>query len=394
MFILYAFIFADRRSKVNVDANKITISQVTRGVFQERIPQTGNVEPARTVYLDAIEGGTIKRIELESGALVKPGDVIMELSNLNRELSVLTQEANLNESINRVRQTRLSLTQNDLMQRQQLAEIDNQLAKLKPRYEREKELFEKNLIAKQVFEQTEADYNYNLKRRGFTYTTYKNDSMDRVRQLIQLDASERRMLESLEGVGQILDNLVIRSPIQGQLSTPRLEIGQAVTPGQRLGQVDIVGEYKVRAGIDEIYLPRINTGLKATTQFNNREWNLVITYIYPDIINGRFNVDLEFDGATPDGIKRGQSLRLRIQLGNSSEELLLPVGGFYKDTGGNWVYVVEEGTGKAVRRDIRLGRKNPDNFEVLEGLTPGDRVITSSYDHFGDNEVLVLKNFE
>jgi HlyD family secretion protein len=394
LFILYAFIFADRRSKVKVEANKISISTVKRGVFQEFIPQTGTVEPARTVYLDAIEGGSIKRIELESGAMVQPGDVILELSNLNRELNVLTQEANLNESINRVRQTRLQLTQNELMQQQQLAEIDNQLAKLKPRYQREKELFEKKLIARQVFEQTEADYKYNLKRREFTYTTYKNDSLARVRQLRQLDASERRMLTSLEGVGKILDNLVIRSPISGQLSTPRLEIGQAVSPSQRLGQVDIVGEYKVRAGIDEIYLPRISTGLKATTKFNNEQFDLKITYIYPDIINGRFNVDLEFDGPTAEGIKRGQSLRLRIQLGNSSEELLLPVGGFYKDTGGSWVYVIEEGTGKAVRRDVRLGRKNTEHFEVESGLEPGDRVITSSYDNFGDNEVLVLKNLE
>jgi len=394
LFILYAFIFADRRSKVNVDANKISISTVKRGVFQEFIPQTGTVEPARTVYLDAIEGGTIKRIELESGAIVEPGDVIMELSNLNRELSVLSQEASLNESINRVRQTRLQLTQNDLSQQQQLALIDNQLSKLEPQYKREKELFEKQLIARQVFEQTEADYRYNLKRKEITYKTYRNDSIARVRQLRQLDASERKMLKSLEGVGQILDNLVIRSPIKGQLSTPRLEIGQAVISGQRLGQVDIVGEYKVRAGIDEIYLPRISTGLKATTKFNNEKFDLRITYIYPDIINGRFNVDLEFEGPAAEGIKRGQSLRLRIQLGNSSEELLLPVGGFYKDTGGSWVYVVEEGTGKAVRRDVRLGRKNTENFEVESGLEPGDRVITSSYDNFGDNEVLVLKNLE
>jgi HlyD family secretion protein len=278
------------------------------------------------------------------------------------------------------------------MQQQQLAEIDNQLAKLKPQYERQKELFEKNLISRQEFERTEADYKYNLKRKEITYVTYRNDSIARVRQLAQLDNSERRMLESLEGVGKILDNLVIRSPIEGQLSTPRLEIGQAVQPGQRLGQVDAIGSYKVRAGIDEIYLPRISTGLKATTPFNNQTWELKITYIYPEIMNGRFNVDMEFTGDSPPGIKRGQSLRLRIELGNSSEELLLPVGGFYKDTGGNWVYVIEEGGDKAVRRDIRLGRKNTENYEVLEGLQPGDRVITSSYDHFGDNEVLVLKN--
>jgi HlyD family secretion protein len=197
------------------------------------------------------------------------------------------------------------------------------------------------------------------------------------------------MLQNLEGVGKILDNLTIRAPIDGQLSTPQLDAGQNVNIGQRLGQVDIVGSYKVRVPIDELYLPRISTGLHASTTFAGRDYSLIITYIYPTVLNGRFEVDMNFDAGTPDGIRRGQSLRLRIELGQSSEELLLPVGGFYKDTGGNWVYVLEDGD-KAVRRDIKLGRKNTEHFEVLEGLQPGDRVITSSYENFGNNEVLIL----
>ncbi|MBL3657431.1 efflux RND transporter periplasmic adaptor subunit [Fulvivirga sediminis] len=390
-FIAYLLIFADRRSKLNVDKEKITISSVRRGIFQERIPQTGTVEPSVTFYLDAIEGGNIKKVYKESGAMLQKGDVIVELSNLNRELSVLSQEAGLNESINRVRQTRLSLEQNDLQQQQTLAQIDNELAKLKPQYQRQKMLYEKKLISKQEFEQTEADYEYNLKRRKITYTSYKNDSLSRVRQLTQLNRSERRMTQSLEGVGQILDNLTIKSPIDGQLSTPPLFEGQAVSQGQRLGQVDKIGSYKVRVPIDELYLPRISTGLNATTTFANNEYKLVITYIYPTITNGRFEVDMEFVDDAPEGIRRGQSLRLRIELGQSSEELLLSVGGFYKDTGGNWVYVVNDDGSSAEKRKIRLGRKNPENFEVLEGLQPGEKVITSSYDNFGDNEVLVLK---
>ncbi|UII20387.1 efflux RND transporter periplasmic adaptor subunit [Fulvivirga ligni] len=389
-FIFYLLVFADRRSKLKVEKDKITISSVKRGIFQERIPQTGTVEPSVTFYLDAIEGGNIKKVYKESGAMLEKGDVIVELSNLNRELSVLSQEAGLNESINRVRQTRLSLEQNDLQQQQTLAQIDNELAKLKPQYDRQKMLYGKKLISKQEFEQTEADYNYNLKRRKITYTSYKNDSLSRVRQLTQLNRSERRMTQSLEGVGQILDNLTIKSPINGQLSTPPLFEGQAVSQGQRLGQVDKIGSYKVRVPIDELYLPRISTGLNATTTFANKDYKLVITYIYPTITNGRFEVDMEFEGDSPEGIRRGQSLRLRIELGQSSEELLLPVGGFYKDTGGNWVFVVSEDGSSAERRKIRLGRKNPENFEVLEGLKPGEKVITSSYDNFGDNEVLVL----
>lgn len=391
VFVAYQLLWADRRSKLNVEKEKITIAEVKRGVFLEFIPQTGTVEPSVTFYLDAIEGGTIKKIYKESGAMLQEGDVILELSNLNRELSVLSQEASLNESINRLRQTRLQLEQNDLSQQQTLALIENQLEILEPQYRRQKILFEKELISKQEFEQTKANYEYNLKRKEITYKSYKNDSISRVRQLTQLNKSERRMMESLNGVGQILDNLTIKSPIDGQLTAPQLFEGEAVNPSQRLGQVDKTGSYKVSVLIDELYLPRISKGLTATTTFANQEYELVITYIYPNINNGRFEVDMQFVGETPPGIKRGQSLRLRIELGQSSEELLLPVGGFYKDTGGNWVFVVSDDGTKAEKREIRLGRKNTEHFEVLEGLEPGERVITSSYDNFGDNEVLVLK---
>jgi HlyD family secretion protein len=260
---------------------------------------------------------------------------------------------------------------------------------LEPQFNRQKQLFEKKLISKQEFERTEADYKYNIQRKKITYEVYKNDSIDRLRQLRELNYSERKMSQSLEGVGQILDNLTIRAPMGGQLSRPQLDVGQNVNQGQRLGQVDIVGSYKVRVPIDELYLPRIATGLRATTTFNNKDYNLEIAYIYPNIENGRFNVDMNFVGEPPSGIRRGQSLRLRIELSQSSEELLLPVGGFYKDTGGNWVFVLEDGN-RAVKRDIKLGRKNPEHFEVLEGLKPGEKVITSSYENFGTNDVLIL----
>ncbi len=387
--IVYQIGFADKRSRLKVDVEKMTIATVSQGVFQEFIPQTGTVVPSRTYFLDAVEGGNIIQVIRESGAMVKKGDPIIRLENASLRLSVLSQENSLNEQINRVRQTRLQLDQNDLAQKQSLAQIENQLAILGPQYRRQKILFEKELIAKQNFERTEADYKYNIKRRDFTSASYKNDSTSRILQLKQLNASERSMLENLKGVNKILDNLIIKAPIEGQLSTPQLQEGQNINRGQRVGQVDIIGSYKVRVPIDELYLPRISKGLGATTNFAGQSYKMKIIYIYPTITSGRFEVDMEFDGETPSGIRRGQSLRMRIELGQSSEELLLPVGGFYKDTGGNWVFVIEEGSNKAVRRNIRLGRKNTENFEVLEGLQPGDRVITSSYDHFGDNEVLI-----
>jgi HlyD family secretion protein len=388
-FIGYQFIFADRRSTFKTDKDKLTISTVQRGEFKEFIPQTGTVEPSRTVYLDAIEGGNIKNIVSESGKMLKKGDVILELTNLNRELTVLQQEASFNESINRARETKLNIMKNDLDQKQQLALIDNQLQILEPQYRRQKQLYEKKLIAKQDFEKTEADYKYNLERKRITYEVYRNDSVDRIRQLRFTAESEQKMMISLNGLSKILDNLVIRAPIDGQLSTPHWEVGQSVTQGQRLGQVDIVGSYKVRVPIDELYYPKISAGLPSTTSYAGKDYRLVINYIYPTIQNGRFEVDMDFVGETPNDIRRGQSLRLRIELGQASEELLLPVGGFYKDTGGNWVFVLDSDD-KAVRRNIKLGRKNTENFEVLEGLQPGDRVITSSYENFGNNEVLIL----
>lgn len=392
LFIAYQFLLGDRRPTLVIEKDKITIATVGRGIFQDYIPQTGTVEPSRTVYLDAVEGGTIKRIVAESGAMLKKGDIILELNNLNRELSVLTQEASFNESINRARETRLNIMRNDLEQRQTLATIQNQLDILEPQYVRQKQLYDKKLISRQEYEQTKANYDFNKKRMQITYEVYRADSVDRIRQLKFTSESEQKMMASLAGLSKILDNLIIRAPIDGQLARPQLDVGQNVNTGQRLGQIDILGSFKVRVEIDEIYLPRIQTGLKATTTYNNKDYVLSITYIYPDVAaGGRFAIDMNFVGETPPGIRRGQSLRLRIELGQSSEELLLAVGGFYKDTGGNWVFVLEEGSNRAVKRNVKLGRKNTENFEVLEGLKPGDKVITSSYENFGNNEVLILK---
>ncbi|MBL7839824.1 MAG: HlyD family efflux transporter periplasmic adaptor subunit [Cyclobacteriaceae bacterium] len=392
LFIAYQFLLGDRRPTLVIEKDKITIATVGRGIFQDYIPQTGTVEPSRTVYLDAVEGGTIKRIVAESGAMLKKGDIILELNNLNRELTVLQQEASFNESINRARETRLNIMRNDLEQRQTLATIQNQLDILEPQYVRQKQLYDKKLISRQEYEQTKANYDFNKKRMQITYEVYRADSVDRIRQLKFTSESEQKMMASLAGLSKILDNLIIRAPIDGQLARPQLDVGQNVNTGQRLGQIDILGSFKVRVEIDEIYLPRIQTGLKATTTYNNKDYVLSITYIYPDVAaGGRFAVDMNFVGETPPGIRRGQSLRLRIELGQSSEELLLAVGGFYKDTGGNWVFVLEEGGNRAVKRNVKLGRKNTENFEVLEGLKPGDKVITSSYENFGNNEVLILK---
>jgi len=369
VFIAYQFIWADRRSRLKVDINKITVSEVKRGIFQETIPQTGEVRPSNTVYLDVVEGGNIKKILKESGAILKAGDVIMELSNFNRELSVLSQEATFNESINRARETQVQLKRMDTDQRLNLARIQQQLDILEPQYKRANALYEKKLISRQDYEIAESNYRLNKNSFEIQYDAYKTDSADRVRSLASTKLSEQKMIQSLDGLHTILDNLSIKTPIDGQLSFPQhWDVGQAVTTGQRLGQVDVLGKYKVNVPIDELYLPRISTGLHATTEFAGKSYGLVITYRYPDIVGGRFQVDMEFEGAQPDGLRRGLSLRLRIELGMSSEELLLPVGGFYKDTGGNWVFVLDNNN-QAVKRDIKLEGRAPTISRCWKGFS-------------------------
>jgi len=271
-----------------------------------------------------------------------------------------------------------------------LAEIDYQISLLEPQYKRFKELHEKKLVSDREFEEVKEQYEYNLKRKELTYASYRSDSIARSYQLAQLRQSESRMNASLNGVGQILNNLVIKAPIAGQLAMEQIEVGQAINSGERYGQIDVLDEFKVRVPIDELYLPRIGQGLRGKFTLSGVDHELEIMKIYPTITNGRFEVDMKFTGESPKGIRRGQSVRIRLELGDSEQSLLLPTGGFFKDTGGNWVFVLNS-TGNAEKRNIRLGRKNPEYYEVLDGLVEGERVIVSGYENFGDNEVLELK---
>ena len=389
-FILYSFLFADNRSKLNVDREKITVSSVNRDIFQEYIPETGIVMPSQTIYLDAVEGGVVKEIMLESGAQVVKGDTIMELSNSNLQLDVMNREAQLYEQLNILRTTRLQLDQNDLQQKAQLAEIDYQLQLLAPQYRRFKELAEKKLISQRELEEVEEEYEYNKRRRNLTYAAYESDSVSRSMQLFQISQSEDRMLRSLEAVNKLLDNLIVKAPTTGLLTTPDWEPGQSINPGERLGQVALLDSFKVRVAIDELYLPRIEVGQQATFNFDGNTYRLEIYKKYPTVSEGNFEVDMRFVGQIPEGIRRGQSLRIRLELGSSEEATLLATGGFFRDTGGNWVFVLNNDGSRAYKRDISLGRKNSEYYEVIQGLEPGEKVITSSYENFGDNEVLVF----
>ena len=390
-FFLYSFMFADFRSTLNVEKEKLTIATVREDSFQEFIQVTGNVQPINTMYLDAIEGGVIQEIQLESGTNVQPGDTIVILTNSNLQLQVLQQEASLYDQINNVRNSRLNLETNTLRLKDQLANARYQLDLLKPQYERQKQLHENNLVSDQEFEETKEAYQYQVKRYDLTYESFIKDSVQAVNQMRQLEQSEQRMWRSLEGVQRILDNLVVTAPTNGQLTTIEMQPGQSISRSERIGQIDKLDNFKVRVGIDEFHLSRISTGLKGSFPFAGEDHEMVITKVYPVITNGQFEVDMEFVGDAPQGIRRGQRVRIRLELGDASQAVLLERGGFFQTTGGSWVFLLDENESRAVRHSIRLGQQNPEYFEVLEGLEPGDRVIISSYDTFGDNEVLELR---
>lgn len=390
-FVLYSFMFGDNSSKLNVETEKITISEVARGPFQEFIPVTGTVLPIKTIYLDAIEGGRVEKRFIEAGTFVKEGDIILQLANTNLLLDIMFREAQFFEQSNNLRNTRLSMEQNSLNLRRELTEIDYQIQRLQRAHERAVELVKKNLISQQEYEIARNDYDYYLKRKDLAIQSFKQDSLFRQAQIENLESSLERMQANLGVVKQKLESLYLKAPATGQLTSLNAEIGESKNPGERLGQVDILDGFKVRAGIDEHYLSRISPGQNGEFDFAGKTYKLIAKKVFPEIREGRFDVDLEFEGEEPEGIRRGQTLHIRFELGDLSEATLLARGGFYQKTGGQWVYVLAGSGEFATKRSIRLGRQNPQVFEVLEGLETGEKVITSSYDSFGDIDKLILK---
>jgi HlyD family secretion protein len=391
LFIVFNFLFGDSSSKLNVQKERLTISTVSRGPFQEFIPVTGNVVPIKTVYLDAVEGGRVEFKYIEEGTLVEAGDKILKLDNTNLHLDIMYREAELFQQINNLRNTRLDMERTRLNLQTQIARIDYDLRTKKRIYERNKELFDKNLISRFEYEQSFDEFNYLSKSKELTIETHKQDSIFRIAQIKQLEGSIKRMQENLEIVKNKLENLVIKAPISGQLTSLNAEIGESKSLGERLGQIDVLDSFKVRVDIDEHYIARIEIGKTGNFEFAGSTYNLEIRKIYPEVLNGRFGVDMYFTDEVPQGIRRGQTLHIRLALGDLSEAILLARGGFYQKTGGQWVYLVEKSGEFAVKQPIRLGRQNPQHFEVLEGLQPGQLVITSSYETFGENDKLVLK---
>ena len=390
LLLLYYLILGDHRSRLNVEAEKVTIAEVTRGQFQEFDPVQGTVQPIQTFFLDAVEGGRVDSTFVEAGSFVKRGDKILKLVNTNLQLDVLYREALLFEQINNARNTRLAIEQNTLALRGQLTDVTYQIQRLLRQDERDSILLRKGLISAQDFQQVNDEHMYWEKKRELTVDNIRQDSILRHTQIEQLDASVKRMQNNLDLVKRSMDNLVVRAPISGQLTSRSAEIGESKSPGQRLGQIDVLDGFRVRTPIDEFYIARVNPGQKGAVDLNGKTHALTVSKVYPEVRDGRFEVDMLFDGGAPPGIRRGQTLQIRLELGDLAEAVMVPRGGFYQKTGGQWIYVVDRSGAFAVKRPIRLGRQNLQAFEVIEGLEPGEQVVTSSYDNFGDIDKLVL----
>ncbi|MGJ3236586.1 efflux RND transporter periplasmic adaptor subunit [Marivirga sp.] len=391
LLALYRLLFVDNRSIITINKDDINIASVKKADFKDFITVNGKIEPCKSFFLDAIEGGIVNKIYKESGAILKIGDTIITLNNSNLQLEVMQRETQLYEQINNLRQTRLLLDQNDLSQQAQLAEIDYQLNILQPQYYRMSKLYDQKLISDQEFEGIEEKYQYNIRRKSLTYKSYQNDSVARSFQLRQLEKSEKRMLKSLDAVGKILHNLTLKAQINGQLESPKLEVGQSVTSGQRLGQIDVMEDFIVKVEIDEHYLSRINLGLKGIMSFSSDEYQLEISKIYPAIFDGIFLVDMKFAIDKPNDLRRGQAVRIKLELGSTEKALLLPTGNFYNSTGGNWIFKIKDDGEYAEKHEIRLGRKNENYYEILSGLTEGERIIISEYENFKNFEKIKIK---
>ncbi len=391
VIVFYSLFFVGRGSRLNVQAERLRIATVVRGDFQEYVPFTGTVVPVSTHYLDAVEGGRVDTVYLEAGTYVEKGDRILELVNTSLLMDVMYREAEIFQQSNNLRNTRLNMERQNLEMQRQLLELEHEIRTQRRIVESNISLAKKKLISSREFEESKDELHYLERKIGLTRETQRQDSTFRVTQIKQLEASLERMEENLALVKKNMENLVIRAPASGHLTSLNAEIGESKKRGERLGQIDILEGFKVRLPIDEYYISRITTGLGGTFEFSGEMYRVRIAKIYPEVVAGRFEVDMIFEGAEPRGIRRGQTLRIKLELGDLSEAVMLETGAFFASTGGRWVYVLDESEEKARKRTVHLGRQNIEYIEVLDGLEPGERVIVSAYDSFGKADMLVLK---
>jgi len=386
-----SYYFTSGKSKLNVDTERITISEVKNGPFQEFIPVNGVVMPITTIYLDANEGGRVDQKYVEDGTIMKKGDPIMKLANTDLELSLVNQETSVFNLLTQMQISRNAAQQNTISKLNQMADVDNAFKEAERLYLLNKHLYEQKAIGLQEFKQSQIAYNYQVKREKLTQRILQQDSVSTKQEVNQAKQSYDRTQNALAVMRQKVGDLIVRAPVDGQLTSLDAEIGQNKHQGERLGQIDVLSGFKVRVDVDEHYISRIFTGLTGDFDFSDKTYKLKIKKVFTQVTNGRFQVDMEFVGKVPEGIRRGQTLQIRLALGDETKALLLAKGGFYQQTGGNWIFKVSEDGKTAYKVDVQLGRQNPDYYEILQGLKPGDKVVTSSYENYGTMQELVLK---
>ena len=388
-FILW-LIFRDDAQKLRIDADNITVSTVTQGEFNDYIRISGQVAPMTTIQISPLEGGVVQQIVTEEGSRVSTGDVILVLSNENLDMQILNSEADLAEKENILRNTMLQMEQQKLSVEQEKLQLQMEVQRNRRTYEAQKALYEDGLIAREDFLKAEEDYELSTSRLKLVENRAKQDSLHRSVEINQMRESLDNMRLNMMMIRKRKDNLTIKAPIDGELGLLDVVLGQSVATGSKIGQINNLDSYKIEAQIDEHYIDRITAGLEATFERQSERYQAQIRKVYPEVRDGKFKADFKFVGQQPDNIRSGQTYYLNLQLGQPVEAVLIPRGAFYQKTGGKWIYVLSPDGTKATRRDIRIGRQNPQYYEVVEGLESGERVITSSYDNFGESEVLVF----
>jgi HlyD family secretion protein len=391
LLVVASIYFTSGKSRLNVDSERITISEIKKGPFQEFIPVNGVVMPITTIYLDALEGGRVEEKYVEDGAIMKQGEPILRLSNTDLELSLVNQETSVYNLLTQMQISQNAARQNTISKLNQMTDVESTLKEAERIYKLNKHLYEQKAIGLQEFKQSENNYNYQLEKRRLAQQILKADSTSSKQEVEQARQSYGRTQNALEVMRKKVGDLIVRAPVDGQLTSLDAERGQSKNKGERLGQIDVLSGFKVRVDIDEHYITRIYTGLMGEFTLADKDYKLKIKKVYTQVTNSRFQVDMEFEGEVPKGIRRGQTLQIRLALSDETQALLLAKGGFYQQTGGNWIFKVSESGKTAYKVDIQLGRQNPDYYEVLKGLNPGDKVVTSSYENYGSMEELVLK---
>ena len=383
-------LFRDNSSTLRVDAQLLNVASVEHGEFNDYVRLTGSVQPMTTVQLSPLESGVVERIVAEEGTQVKRGDVILEMSNNSLSMQILQSEADLAEKQNILRNTMISMEQERLALRQEKLQLDLEVSRLKRTFEQNQSLYNDKLLAREDYLRSKEDYELAVGRRNLVLERQRQDSLYRSSQVTQMEESLLSMQRNMELIRQRVDNLKVKAPIDGEVGMLDAVLGQSLQQGANIGQVNDLTTYKVQAQIDEHYIDRITTGLVASFERQDTRYEMQLRKVYPEVRNGQFKADFRFVGDAPENIRSGQTYYLNLQLGEAAEAILIPRGSFYQATGGKWIYVLDPSGEKAYRREIRIGRQNPQYYEVVEGLQPGEKVIVSSYDNFGDNEVLIL----